>query len=555
MNMKKTGIIITALVLALGLTQCKKEGQNMPADENGNVSITLDVKGNGNSRFDVNTTTGAVTYQSGDVVYVVSAGTFIGTLTHDGNHFSGSILEPTEGEPLYFYFLGNTPPVEALTQGISETCSVIISDQTNRLPAIECAPSNETYTEGTTTFTAKLRNKCALVKFDVTSASASATCMTGFNNTVTIAFADASFTYGMTGEGEIKLPNGSGEKWAILLPQETLEAGEAGSAYSADGFYTGTRGAIPAITENSFLTTGIPVTVDNSTNSGGIIDSKFTVDAYGNQVCFSQGNLQFQGSTQTWRFALHQWDFVGDATNGNVFEGNIKCDNGLIDSNYSGWIDLFGWGTSGYNHGATCYQPWSTNSNAASSYYAYGQSSYNLYNNNGQADWGYNAIANGGNIENCGWRTLKREEWEYVFNTRTTASGIRYAKAVVNTVPGVILLPDNWVESTCTLNNTNSSDSDFTGNTITTDDWNNLFEANGAIFLPAAGYRNGKSIYNTGESNRWGMYWSSTRGKITYGATGNSISAYKWRFSSTVCEEFDDNRYKGYSVRLVRNVR
>ena len=553
--MKKTGIIITALVLALGLTQCKKEGQNMPADENGNVSITLDVKGNGNSRFDVNTTTGAVTYQSGDVVYVVSAGTFIGTLTHDGNHFSGSILEPTEGEPLYFYFLGNTPPVEALTQGISETCSVIISDQTNRLPAIECAPSNETYTEGTTTFTAKLRNKCALVKFDVTSASASATCMTGFNNTVTIAFADASFTYGMTGEGEIKLPNGSGEKWAILLPQETLEAGEAGSAYSADGFYTGTRGAIPAITENSFLTTGIPVTVDNSTNSGGIIDSKFTVDAYGNQVCFSQGNLQFQGSTQTWRFALHQWDFVGDATNGNVFEGNIKCDNGLIDSNYSGWIDLFGWGTSGYNHGATCYQPWSTNSNAASSYYAYGQSSYNLYNNNGQADWGYNAIANGGNIENCGWRTLKREEWEYVFNTRTTAAGIRYAKAVVNTVPGVILLPDNWVESTCTLNNTNSSDSDFTGNTITTDDWNNLFEANGAIFLPAAGYRNGKSIYNTGESNRWGMYWSSTRGKITYGATGNSISAYKWRFSSTVCEEFDDNRYKGYSVRLVRNVR
>ena len=35
------------------------------------------------------------------------------------------------------------------------------------------------------------------------------------------------------------------------------------------------------------------------------------------KVCFSQGNLQYQGSTGTWRFATHQYDFIGNAA-GNI---------------------------------------------------------------------------------------------------------------------------------------------------------------------------------------------------------------------------------------------
>ena len=64
------------------------------------------------------------------------------------------------------------------------------------------------------------------------------------------------------------------------------------------------------------------------------------------QVRFAPGNLQYQASTNTWRFAEHQWDVIGS-------------DNSDISSTYSGWIDLFGWGTSGWNSGANCYQPWS----------------------------------------------------------------------------------------------------------------------------------------------------------------------------------------------------
>lgn len=92
----------------------------------------------------------------------------------------------------------------------------------------------------------------------------------------------------------------------------------------------------------------------------GAINGLFTINENGDQVYFSKGNLQYQASTSTWRFAENQWDYVGtqnppwgDA--GGTVSGS---DNANISETYSGWIDLFVWGTSGYNHGAVCYQPW-----------------------------------------------------------------------------------------------------------------------------------------------------------------------------------------------------
>ena len=103
-------------------------------------------------------------------------------------------------------------------------------------------------------------------------------------------------------------------------------------------------------------------------------------------VHFSQGNLQYRASTNTWRFATSQYDIIG-------------LDNNKVSETYDGWIDLFGWGTSGYNHGAVCYQPWSVSVTEAN-YNAYGNTDYNLFDETGKADWGYNAISNGGNQEN-----------------------------------------------------------------------------------------------------------------------------------------------------------
>ena len=68
----------------------------------------------------------------------------------------------------------------------------------------------------------------------------------------------------------------------------------------------------------------------------------------------------------------------------------------------------------------------------------------------GKANWGYNALNNGNNQENL-WHSLTILLWAYVFNTRQTVSGKRYAKATVNGISSIFLLPDNWHVSTYNL--------------------------------------------------------------------------------------------------------
>ena len=244
----------------------------------------------------------------------------------------------------------------------------------------------------------------------------------------------------------------------------------------------------------------------------GAINGLFTINENGDQVYFSQGNLQYQASTNTWRFAENQYSFVGGVDYqtgvdcGNVYENGVKCDNSLLSSSYDGWIDLFGWGTSGYNHGANCYEPWST-SQYGSDYFAYGIATCNLYDQTGQADWGYNAISNGGNTTGQ-WRTLTADEWFYVINSRTTTSGIRYAKAKVDEVRGVILLPDNWSTNIYSLNSTNIVSASYTSNIISALQWETL-EVAGALFLPVGGYRV-NDLVEWIDVGGYGTYWTST---------------------------------------------
>jgi hypothetical protein len=257
----------------------------------------------------------------------------------------------------------------------------------------------------------------------------------------------------------------------------------------------------------------------------GAIDSKFTVNAYNGQVYFSQGNLQYIGSAADpyWKFAEYQWYRFGETTGQNSTNEDVDR-------------DLFGWGTSGYDHGANCYQPWSTSTSSAD-YYAYGNSQYNLYDQTGQADWGYNAIANGGNQENSGWRTLTKDEWYYVFNTRTDAAS-KYGHGCVNGVNGMVLLPDEWIlPEGLSFTSGNSS----WANVYTAEQWVQM-EANGAVFLPVSGYRRGTSL-NDVDSHGW--YWTSSY-------DGNNVYNVKVH-SGSLNSQHSDNRYDGNLVRLVRN--
>lgn len=240
------------------------------------------------------------------------------------------------------------------------------------------------------------------------------------------------------------------------------------------------------------------------------------------KVYFSKGNLQYQASTNTWRFASEQWDIIGE-------------DNNNISPTYSGWIDLFGWGTSGWNSGAVCYQPWST-STSYRDYCPGGSYINNLTGNYANADWGvYNAIYNGGNAAGQ-WRTLTKDEWKYVFQSRSNASS-KYGHGKVNGMCGMILLPDSWTLPTGLKFTAGNSS---WANSYTTDQWA-MMEANGAVFLPAAGSRYGTSVNYVGS---YGNFWSASY--------YSSILAYRVYFDDgNLYTDGWNGRYDGRSVRLV----
>jgi hypothetical protein len=542
--MKKLTFVMMALAMVLTLSQCKKEEQK-PDNNDGDriVPITLDVskqmKADNGSRINVDPNTGDVAFAQNDVVYVGSGGKYVGKLTCRGTSFKGNLTNPAMNEPLYFYFLGNRMIYEDdFTPGTSTFCSFDIIDQTDisNMAVISFGISEEDFT-GEGTYHSFFQNKGALVMFNVTSGSDAPTWIEGdgIQNYVEIDFTNNTFSTSEAVSGAIKLPGGSGERWAILLPQNAVPAGGEGSAYTADNEYTGTRGAIPAISANGYLFEGIDVDVTVLAVPEGAIPAIFTVGA-NRRVHFSQGNLQYQATTDTWRFAEHQGDKIGN-------------DNSNISWYYDGWIDLFSWGTSGWNNGNLYYHPYdhsySVDYNIG---YGYGPTDdtnyeYNLSGTYAEADWGvHNAISNGGNQAGL-WRTLQVGEWDCLFNTRETPSGIRFAKAnVYGYGNGVVILPDNWDPSVYTLYETNNADAEYTSNGIGEYGWSQM-EANGAVFLPAAGNRSGLTIDNVGSK---GFYWSTS-----HHGTGNAF--YTQIEASNMSVLNAAYRYKGYSVRLVHD--
>lgn len=265
--------------------------------------------------------------------------------------------------------------------------------------------------------------------------------------------------------------------------------------------------------------------------STGAGNGVFSV-ASNRKVNFSKGNLQYQASTNTWRFAENQYDYVGSevVTLGEPSGTVLGSSNHLISDTYDGWIDLFDWCTNGYNGK----NPWMESNESTD----YGDSNNDIAGTN--YDWGvYNTISNGGDKS---WRILTRDEWEYVFDIRSTSSGIRYAKATVNGVNGVILLPDNWSSSNYSLSNTNKPDASFSSNCISQSDWTNKFEANGAVFLPAAGCSWATSVRYVGSR---GYYW------FLYSDCDCCVSSVLFDVGGINMIYWSDSDGLGFSVRLV----
>lgn len=250
------------------------------------------------------------------------------------------------------------------------------------------------------------------------------------------------------------------------------------------------------------------------------------------KVLFSKGNLQYNADATTWRFAEHQYDYIGS-------------DNSNIADDYDGWIDLFGWGTGDAptKHTTTA-------------------SDYSTFN-----EWGTAASGNIGS----GWYTLSKDEWQYMttgsrtnktFNLPATGDKnqniAKYVKATItvsgNSYTGLILFPDYYVQpdgvtmgtNTATYNGNSSMFSQY----VVSSGWEKM-EFAGAVFLPLTGYRSETTV---NVPTTYGLYWTNTTpsNSITYSLAfyNSNLAVNNYYYGAGG----NYSVFRGHAVRLVRNV-
>ena len=546
--MKKLTFILALATLAL-FSHCKKQEPIQDNPTTDGIRMVLTASNGSKTSF---TGTGAVTWSANDKIYVVTNGVCVGYVTNGaagGNTFTGTVSVSEGTYDFRYYYVGNTQTIAndatSFTMDFSKQDGTLGNLGNFHVGSGKQNGVHVTYGETVTT-QATMQSLVAMAYFNTTGMAETDENVYLYgekiNNTLTIDFSNNAVTYGKSNGGWICTGPVSSGAYVMLVPND-------GTSTDITFVSKRTKGTCNdkftyGIHANSFYCndghTDEPIAVAVTPYAKGILRGQFVVNSSGNKkVRFSQGNLQYIGSASTpyWKFADNQYEWIGASTPQNTTAQDIDR-------------DLFGWGTSGitYDHGngetqAIAYQPYST-STQNSDYYAYGSWGENLnsiwgYN---EADWGYNAISNGGNCPDIGWRTMTYEEWAWVMDKNTKGYG------VVNGVKGVLLLPYNWSTDYSDLypnfsayvsNQTTTWPNVFNDNTTPT--WAQM-EAAGCVFLPAAGYRDGTNILNT--ANNMGYYWADTYKDVDYSygliILNNRIYANPFY------------RYRGASVRLVR---
>lgn len=332
-----------------------------------------------------------------------------------------------------------------------------------------------------------------------------------------------------------------------------------------------------------------PVVVSNNLNLSSFTDpgltvfEPFSVSAT-QKVYFSPGNLQYQASadgvtaSDNWRFAPHQWEWVGDDSHGNVYTSSTAKSTNTVEPEsarefYTGWIDLFGWGATGQRYSTNTshrYQPW------AYSGTVYGPGNENL---SGKSDWGYNMGE--------GYRTLtggSNGEWDYLVNKRATTEGMmsymitkllfsssarifyirfkakndseysvtyKFQQSPGEDTYGVILFPDDFATNHATEANLCAGyfNDRYSRRELSFTDWLSLQSA-GCVFLPQTASRNNNQSAAMTSIN-YACYWTQSFGSNNY-----SYNIYFTDLSGASVQIVHGSgyRYRGNAVRLVKNV-
>ena len=225
----------------------------------------------------------------------------------------------------------------------------------------------------------------------------------------------------------------------------------------------------------------------------------FTVSAENKKVHFSKGNLRYTVATQTWSF----------------FDKQSDCGPATYAAGHDKEISLFTWG---YNPEKSIIPDGRNEDNVDIT-------SGNLSQ---EQDWGC-TMGDG-----TTWRTLTRDEWQYLFETREMKNGgPRYSLNIIcGNIKGIVIYPDDYNGSTLSGSITEIPE--------------------GVVFLPAAGDRGEKEGSTIDNHNVYVHYWSSTIYDSDH--FSNFVSCYLDASNPTLRSDYRTRGFHGYSVRLVTEI-
>ncbi len=249
-------------------------------------------------------------------------------------------------------------------------------------------------------------------------------------------------------DDEVLTPDIEGEVTTDGSGNAVFATGIGGGRDLNDFSLTVGGNAITLVSSSKTLEAGKIYNITRNAIPGALV-GKFSVSST-DKVYFSKGNLQYTKSTGIWSFMDHQYS-------------TVETTSQAIGDDYASQdvVSLFGWGTSGWDNGNTYYQPYNTTYTSSGYGPKNGSSyTYNLTGTYANADWGLNnAISNGGNTAGT-WRTLTKDEWEWLLGPKTSpnpgtncrtsstvngTANARYAKAYLfGTTHGVIIFPDSY---------------------------------------------------------------------------------------------------------------
>ena len=257
---------------------------------------------------------------------------------------------------------------------------------------------------------------------------------------------------------------------------------------------------------NVIMTARIAISSSGAHTKTDTIDNSLFSVSRSTKVHFSKGNLKHTSTTSRateWSFHTNQYDYLGTSQSNDA-------------------RDLFGWGT----------KTNPDNVNTTDADYTWN-------------DWGENTISDAG----TGWRTLSSAEWTYLVDS-ASRSATRYLKARIylggsDYRNGLVLFPDKYIHpynlAALNKNYVNHTDVNYSTTTFSLSDWISMQSA-GAIFLPAAGYRDESTVSQCGGE---GDYWSSTED------ASNKAKRLEFK-SNELTSSNSTGRHYGYSVRLVK---